>query len=225
VGSSSLAAKGPDSGQNTRDFSVTVTPPSVSMGAATLHVTVTRDVTSGQSQKLGSVEIYVPSAFTVQSVSSISNANWTSGLSGQTVRVGAVGGTHKLDGSAGLISVAFDINLTSTQCGTYSFDKSQASNETYSTDPFQPNWATGSALVVTVIDCGLPVVPECKAAPAVANEYLDSLSFKGSRKDIIDAVAHEMTQGARFNGIDKCTQVEAYRAAVIAFVDELLKKS
>ncbi len=133
VGPSSLAA---NSGQSTRNFSVTITPTSVPAGAATLHVTVTRDATSGQSQKLGSVEIYVPSGFTIQSVSNISNANWTSGVSGQTVRVGAVGGNHKLDGSAGWISVTFDINVTSTQCGTYKFITPQASNSPYSTDPF-----------------------------------------------------------------------------------------
>ena len=109
---SSLAASG---GQSTRNFSVTVTPTSVVVGAATLHVTVTRDATSGQSQKLGSVEIYVPSGFTIQSVSNVSNANWTSGVSGQTVRVGAVGGNHKLDGTTGRISVTFDINVTSTR--------------------------------------------------------------------------------------------------------------
>ena len=94
VSPSSLAANGPNAGQSTRNFSVTVTPTSVPMGAATLHVTVTRDATSGQSQKLGSVEIYVPSGFTIQSVSNFSNANWTSGVSGQTVRVGAKAGNQ-----------------------------------------------------------------------------------------------------------------------------------
>ncbi len=63
---------------------------------------------------------------------------------------------------------------------------------------------------------------ECKAAPAVANEYLDSIDFEGGRGlkrgDIISSVAQHMTQGARFDGIDQC-DVEAYRAAVIAFVD------
>lgn len=216
---SSLAAKGPNSGQDTRDFSVMVTPTSVQVGARTLHVTVTGDATSGQSQKLGSVEIYVPSSFTIQSVSNISN-NWTGGVLGQTVRVGAKAGNNKLD--AGQNNVTFDINVTSTQCGTYPFTTAQASNEPYSTDPFSPNWTyMGSALFVTVTDCVAPVTPDCKAAPAVANEYLDSISFKGSRKDIIDAVAHEMTQGARFDGIEKC-DVEAYRTAVIAFVKELL---
>ena len=53
------------SGQSTRDFNVTVTPTSVEVGAATLQVTVTRDVTSGQSQQLGSAEIYVPAGFTI----------------------------------------------------------------------------------------------------------------------------------------------------------------
>ena len=112
---------------------MTVTPTSVPVGAATLHVTVTRDATSGQSQQLGSVEIYVPSGFTIQSVSNISNANWTSGVSGQTVRVGANAGNHKLDGDAGRISVTFDINVTSTECGTYPFNTAQASNAPYST--------------------------------------------------------------------------------------------
>lgn len=217
VGPSSLAA---NSGQSTREFSVTVTPSSVPAGAATLHVTVTRDATSGQNQQLGSVEIYVPSGFSIQSVSNISNANWTSGVSGQTVRVGAVGGNHKLDGTAGRISVTFDINVTSTQCGTYLFNTSQASNEPYSTDPFSPNWTyTGSALSVTVTNC--VVDQDCQAAPAVANEYLDSINFVGRRGDIISSVADHMTQGARFDGIDKCN-VEAYRAAVIAYVIALL---
>jgi hypothetical protein len=215
VGPSSLAA---NNGQSTRDFSVTITPTSVQAGAATLHVTVTRDATSGQNQKLGSAEIYVPSAFTIQSVSNISNANWTSGVSGQTVRVGAVGGNHKLDGSAGLISVTFDINVTSTECGTYPFNMAQASNDTYSTDPFSPNWTyTGSPLSVEVTGCD--VAQDCKAAPAIANEYLDSINFGGGpgRGDIISSVAHHMTEGARFDGIDKCN-IEAYRAAVIAYV-------
>ena len=217
VSPSSLAA----SGQSTREFSVTVTPTSVPAGSATLHVTVTRDATSGQSQQLGSVEIYVPSGLTIQSVSNISNANWTSGVSGQTLRVGAVGGNQKLDGSAGRISVTFDINVTSTQCGTYPFTTPQASNSPYSTDPFSPNWTyTGSALSVTVTDC--VVLQDCKAAPAVANEYLDSINFVGRRRgDIISSVADHMTQGARFDGIDKCN-VEAYRAAVIAYVIALL---
>ena len=150
VSPSSLAANG----QSTKDFSVTVTPTSVPMGAATLHVTVTRDVTSGQSQQLGSFEIYVPSGFTIQSVSNLSNANWTSGVSGQTVRVGAKTGNQKLNGTAGRISVTFDINVTSTECGTYPFDTAQASNSPYSTDPFDPNWTyTGGALSVTVNNC------------------------------------------------------------------------
>jgi hypothetical protein len=214
VAPSSLAV----GGESARNFSVTVTPISVQAGAATLHVTVTRDVTSGQSQKLGSVEIYVPSAFSVQSVSKISNANWKGGVTGQTVRVGADGGNHKLDGSAGWTSVTFDIDITSTQCGTHPFSTTQASNSPYD-EPFVWNWTTGSALSVTVTDCAAPVVPVCKAAPAVANEYLDSINFDGpNRGDIISSVSHEMTQGARFGGIDKCKEVEAYRAAVIAFV-------
>ena len=131
VSPSSLAANVP-TGQNTRNFSVTVTPASVLVGAATLHVTVTRDVTSGQSQKLGSVEIYVPSGFTIQSVSNISDANWTGGVTGQTVRVGAKAGNNRLDGAHGRISVTFDINVTSTACGTYPFTTAQASNSPYS---------------------------------------------------------------------------------------------
>ena len=71
---SSLAA----TGQSNKNFNVTITPTSVPVGAATLHVTVTRDATSGQSQQLGSVEIYVPSGFTIQSVSNFSNGNWKS---------------------------------------------------------------------------------------------------------------------------------------------------
>ena len=63
---------------------------------------------------------------------------------------------------------------------------------------------------------------ECKAAPAVANEYLDSIKFTGGRGEIISNVAQHMTQGARFDGIDPC-DVEAYRAAVIAYVIALLQ--
>lgn len=212
VSPSSLAA----TGQDTRNFTVTVMPGSVSAGAATLHVTVSRDVTSGQSQKLGSVEIFVPPAFAIQSVTNISNANWTSGVSGQTVRVGAVGGNHKLDGTAGRISVTFDINVTSTDCGTYEFRTPQASNEPYSTDPFSPNWTdTGNVLSVAVINCGIE--EDCKAAPAVANEYLDSIGFGPNRGEILRSVAQHMTEGAQFDGIEKCN-VEAYRAAVIAYV-------
>ena len=216
---SSLAST--EGGQSTRNFNVTITPPSVTQGEATLRVTVARDVTSGQSQQVGSVEIYVPSGFTIESVSNISN-NWTSGISGQTVRVGAVGGNHKLDGATGWISVTFDINVISTECKTYPFATTQASNSPYSTDPFSPNWSnTGSALSVTVTGCGLN--PECKAAPAVANEYLKSINFSAGRRhgEIISAVAHHMTEDARFDGIVPCN-VEAYRAAVVAYVNARL---
>src|SRR5687767_4037830 len=68
---SSLEANGPSPAQNTRNFTVTVAPTSVTVGAANLKVTVTRDTSSGQSQKLGSAEISVPSGFTIQSVSNI----------------------------------------------------------------------------------------------------------------------------------------------------------
>ena len=220
VSPSSLAAS---AGQSTRDFRVTVTPTMVSAGPATLHLTVTRDATSGQSQKLGSVEIYVPNAFTIQSVSNISNADWTSGLSGQTVRVGAVGGNYKLDGTAGRTSITFDINVSSTECGTYPFATAQAANATYS-DPFEPNWThTGSALSVTVTNCGAGGDQDCKAAPAVANEYLKSINFEEGRRhgEIISAVAHHMAQEAKFDGIEPC-DVQAYRQAVIAFVIALL---
>ena len=218
---SSLAA----SGQSNRNFNVTITPTSVPVGAATLHVTVTRDATSGQSQQLGSVEIYVPSAFTIQSVSIIGNANWKSLVTGQTVRVGADQGNHKLDGNAGTASVTFDINVTSTECGKYTFVTAQASNSPYSTDPFSPNWTyTGGALSVTVTGC--VVAEDCEdapAAPAVANEYLDSINFPGGRRhgEIINSVAQHMTQGAKFDGIAPC-DVEAYRAKVVAYVDALL---
>ena len=132
---------------------MTVTPTSVPVGAATLHVTVTRDATSGQSQKLGSVEIYVPSGFTIQSVSNLSNGNWTSGVSGQTVRVGAKAGNQKLNGTAGRISVTFDINVTSTECATYIFKRRRPRMRRIH-DPFDPNWTyTGSALSVTVTNC------------------------------------------------------------------------
>ena len=209
-----------NAGQSTRNFSVTISPTSVSKGAATLHVTVTRDAMSGQGQKLGSVEIYVPSAFTIQSVSNISNANWTSGVVGQTVRVGVASGNNKLD--ADRISVTFDINVTSTECGMYEFEKSKASNASYY-DAFESNWETISELAVTVTGC-VPVIEECDApaAPAVANKYLKSINISGGRgDDIISEVAHHMTEGARFDGIEKCN-VEAYRVAVIAFVDKLL---
>ena len=212
---SSLAA---DNGQDTRNFSVTVEPISVQVGAATLHVTVTRDDMSGKNQQLGSAEVYVPGAFTIQSVSSISNANWTSGISGQTVRVGAVGGNRKLDGTAGRISVTFDINVTSSLCDTYLFNATRASSAAYA-DSFDSNWTDiGNALSVTVTGCA-PIVPaECKAAPAVANAYLKSIGIEGNRGEtIISDVADHMTQGARFDGIEPC-DVAAYRAAVITFV-------
>jgi hypothetical protein len=213
---SSLEANGPSPGQDTRNFSVTFTPTSVQVGTATLHVTVTRDATSGQSQKLGSVEVSVPSGFTIQSLSNISNASWKGAVSAQTVRVGADAGKHKLDGTAGWSSVTFDINVTSTQCDTYLFTTA-ASNETYD-DPFESNWTyIGGPLSVTVTGC--VVNQDCKAAPAVANEYLDSISIPGGpgRGAIINDVAQHMTEGARFDDIEKC-DVEAYRAAVIAYV-------
>jgi hypothetical protein len=221
---SSLAAGNPNQGQDTRNFSVTITPTSVQAGAATLHVTVTRDATSGQSQKLGSVEIYVPSAFTIQSVSNLSNANWTSGVSGQTVRVGAVGGNQKLDGATGRISVTFDIHVTSTECDTYRFTAA-ASNSPYSTEPFSGIWIyTGNPLSVEVTGC--VVVQDCDdapAAPAVANAYLRSLDIRGNDHEAISrSVADHMGPGTRFDGVEKCA-VEAYRAAVIAFVDALLQ--
>jgi hypothetical protein len=218
VSPSSLDAHG---GESARNFSVTMTPPSVTVGTAILHVTVTRDVTSGQSQKLGSVEIYVPSGLTVQSVSGISNPNWTGGVTGQTVRVGAKAGNRKLDGTAGQISVTFDITVTSTQCGAYSFD-AKAAHSTYY-ESFDPNWTNiGDPLSVAVTNCASVEDCDAPAAPAVANAYLDSIGFKGSRGAINSAIAQHMTAGARFDGIDKCN-VMAYRAAVIAFVDGLLK--
>jgi hypothetical protein len=156
VGPSSLATNG----QSPRNFSVTVTPTSVMAGGATLHVTVTRNATSGQSQQLGSVELYVPSSFTIQTVSNISNANWTSGVSGHTVRLGAKAGNQKLDGDAGRTSVTFDMNVTSTECATHAFNAAQASNSPYS-DLFDPNWTyTGSALSVTVTNCVPVPAPE-----------------------------------------------------------------
>jgi hypothetical protein len=156
VGPSSPAANS----QSTRNFSVTVTPTSVMAGGATLHVTVTRQATSEHRQQLGSVEIDVPSGFTIQTVSNISNANWTSGVSGQTVRVGAKAGNQKLDGDAGRTSVTFDINLTSTECAAHAFNAAQASSSPYS-DPFDPNWTyTGSALSVTVTNCVPVPTPE-----------------------------------------------------------------
>ena len=205
-------------GQSTREFGVTVTPTSVAVGAATLRVTVTRNETSGQSQKLGSVEIYVPGGLTVQSVDNVSNTNWMGGFSGQTVRVGAVGGNHKLDGAAGRITVTFDIKVTSTQCNTYRFDQPKAANSAYA-DSFDPNWTyTGGELSVEVINCLPPAPVECKAAPAVANEYLDSIGFHGrGRGEIISSVAQHMTEEATFDGIAKCN-VEEYRAAVVAYV-------
>ena len=127
---------------------------------------------------------------------------------------------HKLDGAAGWSSVTFDINVTSTQCGTYPFT-AQASNSPYSTAPFSPNWTyTGELLSVTVTNCVLN--EDCKAAPAVANEYLKSIDIRArDREAIIDSVAQHMTQGARFDDVDPC-DVEAYRAAVIAYVIALL---
>jgi hypothetical protein len=214
---------GPNPGEDTRKFSVTLAPTSVPMGDATLQVTVTRDATSGKSQKLGSAEIYLPDGLIIQSVSNFSNPNWTSGVSGQTVRVGANAGNQKLDGSTERTSVTFDIKVTPTGCATYPFTTAQASNATFA-DAFDPNWIyLGTPLSVTVTGCP---AQECKAAPAVANEYLDSIGFTGGgpggikRGDIISAVADNMTQGARFDAIDKCSA--ASRAAVIAFVDALL---
>ena len=223
VSPSSLAANG---GQSTRDFSVTVTPASVQVGAATLHVTVTRDVTSGQSQKLGSVEIYVPSGFTIQSVTNISNATGRAAFrarrSGLVLKPETTSWTAPQDGPA---SRSTSTSRRPSAARTRSLRHRPRMRPI--TDPFDPNWTyTGSALSVTVTNC-VPVVPqECKAAPAVANDYLESIDFGGGhggikRGDIINSVAHHMTQGARFDGIDPC-DVEAYRAAVIAFVIPLL---
>ena len=55
------------------------------------------------------------------------------------------------------------------------------------------------------------------AAPAVANEYLESIHLEGGRGEIIKSVTQYMAPGNQFYGIDKC-DVEAYRAAVVTFV-------
>ena len=211
----------PRNGESARNFSVTITPASVSPGAAILHVTV-QETQRRENQQLGSAEIYVPSGFTIQSVSNFSNANWMGGVSGQTVRVGAVGGNQKLDGNAGRISVTFDINVTSTECGTYPFATAKASNAPYS-DPFESNWTyTGSALSVTVTGC-VPSRTRTAKRPLPSRMCTSIASTSPAVAEmIISSVAHHMTQGARFDGIDQC-DVEAYRAAVIAFVDALLK--
>ena len=196
---------------------MTVTPTSVPVGAATLHVTVTRDATSGQSQQLGSVEIYVPSGFTIQSVSNFSNANWTGGVTGQTVRVGAISGNQKLDGDTGRISVTFDINVTSTECATYTFARRRPRMRRIRPIHLSPNWTyTGGALSVTVTNCVRRPRSARRLLPSRMSTSIASTS-RGGRGDIISSVAQHMTQGARFDGIDKC-DVEAYRAAVIAYV-------
>lgn len=60
-----------------------------------------------------------------------------------------------------------------------------------------------------------------KAAPAIANEYIKEEGIEKLRDagNIIAAVSEAMGTDSSFNGIAK-TDLEAYKAAVIAFVDE-----
>lgn len=60
-----------------------------------------------------------------------------------------------------------------------------------------------------------------KAAPAIANEYIREAGIEKLRDsgNIIAAVSEAMGEDSSFNGVLK-TDVEAYKAAVIAFVDE-----
>lgn len=74
----------------------------------------------------------------------------------------------------------------------------------------------------------LPVtVQECLAAPAVANDLLDSIGFKRARGAIVKAVSHEMgshpddKDGSWFWGIDKCLNGQPnpyYEAAVKSYL-------
>jgi hypothetical protein len=72
-----------------------------------------------------------------------------------------------------------------------------------------------------------PTDQECLAAPAVANDLLDSIRFKGARGAIIKAVSQEMgshpddRDGSWFWGIDKCVDGQLnpyYKAAVKAYL-------
>jgi hypothetical protein len=139
-------------------------------------------------------------------------------VSGQTVRVSAVGGNQKLD-TTGRISVTFDIGSGRSVRHVHSIRRKPR------VAVFdQIHWLTGlhgQCVVRDVTDCA---PGDCKAAPAVANDYFESINFALGRRhgEIISAVAQRMTEGARFDGIDPCN-VEAYRAAVVAFVISLLR--
>ncbi|ETA79390.1 hypothetical protein [Youngiibacter fragilis] len=60
-----------------------------------------------------------------------------------------------------------------------------------------------------------------KAAPAIANEYIREAGIEKLRDagNIIAAVSEAMGEDSSFNGVLKA-DVEAYKAAVMAFVDE-----
>jgi hypothetical protein len=211
-----------------KHFTAVIAPATLTAGqSAVLTVTLTNcgaatagctDGTSSSSQTLGRAQIVMPAGFTVTAVGSFSGSKaWgTTWVSGQTIEVGAQApnaGTKKLEPGQ---SVSFQVTVTvPTVCDTYAVQALRGSNATLA-DTATYDWDFYGALALTVENCAV----DCPAAPAVANSYLDSISFAGGRGDIIRLVADHMTQGARFDGIAPCE--EGYAEAVIAFVDALL---
>jgi hypothetical protein len=67
--------------------------------------------------------------------------------------------------------------------------------------------------------CAQPVVPECPAAPAVANALLKAHGVKpGSTSNFISSVAHQMGPQTLFNGVGPCNTAP-YKAAVDLYLD------
>ena len=185
---------------------------------ATVTIKNESDATNPAAGKLGSVQIVVPSGLTVISVGNFSNAWGTNWAAGQTITVGATGpgaGTNKLAPGA---SMTFTIGVDATLCLKNDFTTLLGASGTLG-DTFTADWTrVGGGVSVTVTGCSTET--ECPAAQAIANAYLDSIGFVGSRGGINSAISAHTTDGNHFDGMSPCDT--GYAAAVIAFVQGLL---
>jgi hypothetical protein len=199
-----------NSSSNDRLFSVTIAETEISVGVSELTVTVS-NLNVNSSQKLGSVQIDLPSGLVPTAVNTFSLNTWSGVISGQTVEVGGPGNA-KLDNQG---TVTFKIHLTSSVCGTYNFAAARGSSEALA-DAFASNWtAPSTSPSVNVIGCSI----ECPAAQAVANTYVDSLGgVDGRERSFIITAIGEVTIGSTFQGYDKCDT--GFGPAVRAFVDQ-----
>lgn len=216
------AGKPADTPTNDRNFTVTISPSTISSGvAADLTVTIT-NVNANSSQKLATVQVAFP--VDVNSVAFVSGAHpWSANSSGNTVTFGEAPGNNKLDNGE---SVQFTVNVTGVLCNTYSFSTPLGSNEAPATfDPATANWTfTGAPLAITVIGCS----EACndRHAPAVANDYVKNVlniapneipgSIYGA---LIREIGQQTAEDGTFQGLSPCDH-PAYENAVIAFITD-----